>query len=132
MAKFIAAMKTAISCVFAASKEKKLLSMTNLGAPVYSTPVVANGVLYVHSNTHLFAFCNSEHKRRPATDQKSTLRLIRRNREMKNLLLFLLIAVVYVAHPGLLELDTSAIRWCLVSCPSAWPIMPVIPSSRPF
>ena len=42
--------------VFAASKEKKLISVTNLGAPVYSTPIVANGVLYVHSNTHLFAF----------------------------------------------------------------------------
>lgn len=42
--------------IFEASKEKKLLSETNLGAPVYSTPVVANGVLYIASNTHLFAF----------------------------------------------------------------------------
>jgi outer membrane protein assembly factor BamB len=42
--------------VFEASKEKKVLSATNLGAPIYSTPVVANGVLYVSSNTHLFAF----------------------------------------------------------------------------
>jgi len=42
--------------VFEASKEKKLLSEINLGAPVYSTPVVANGVLYISSNTHLFAF----------------------------------------------------------------------------
>ena len=42
--------------VFEASKEKKLLSTTNLGAPIYSTPVVANGVLYVSSNTHLFSF----------------------------------------------------------------------------
>lgn len=42
--------------VFAASKEKKLLSETNLGAPVYSTPVVANGTLYIASNSHLFAF----------------------------------------------------------------------------
>jgi outer membrane protein assembly factor BamB len=42
--------------VFQASKEKKLISMTNLGAPVYSTPVVANGTLFVSSNTHLFAF----------------------------------------------------------------------------
>ena len=42
--------------VFAATKEKKLLSETNLGAPIYSTPVVANGVLYIASNTHLFAF----------------------------------------------------------------------------
>ncbi len=44
--------------VFAAAKEKKLLSTTNLGAPVYSTPVVANGVLYVASNTHLFALAS--------------------------------------------------------------------------
>jgi outer membrane protein assembly factor BamB len=46
--------------VFAASKEKKLLSTTNLGAPVYSTPVTANGVLYVSSNTHLFAFSSDD------------------------------------------------------------------------
>jgi len=46
--------------VFEASKEKKLLSETNLGAPVYSTPVVANGVLYVASNSHLFAFSTSD------------------------------------------------------------------------
>ena len=51
--------------VFAASKEKKILSTTNLGAPVYSTPVVANGVLYVSSNTHLFAFQNTAKPDRP-------------------------------------------------------------------
>ena len=60
--------------VFAASKEKKLISVTNLGAPVYSTPVVANGTLYVHSNTHLFAFYDSE-RRRPASDEKPELEL---------------------------------------------------------
>ena len=52
--------------VLAASKEKKILSkMTidgreqdgpNLGAPVYGTPIVANGVIYIQSNTHLYAF----------------------------------------------------------------------------
>ena len=42
--------------VMAASKEKKILSETNLGAPVYSTPIVANGVIYVASNAHLYAF----------------------------------------------------------------------------
>src|SRR5271157_1451455 len=42
--------------VFQASKEKKVLSQTNLGAPVYSTPVAADGALYVSSNTHLFSF----------------------------------------------------------------------------
>jgi outer membrane protein assembly factor BamB len=45
--------------VLAAAKEKKQLSECNLGAPVYSTPVVANGVIYVGSNTHLYAFHDS-------------------------------------------------------------------------
>jgi outer membrane protein assembly factor BamB len=45
--------------VMAATREKKLISETNLGAPVYSTPVVANGVIYVASNTHMFAFYDS-------------------------------------------------------------------------
>jgi outer membrane protein assembly factor BamB len=60
--------------VFAASKQKKQISVTNLGGPIYSTPVVANGVLYVHSNTHLFAFYDSEHKRM-ASDEKPKLDL---------------------------------------------------------
>ncbi|KAB2667587.1 MAG: PQQ-binding-like beta-propeller repeat protein, partial [Verrucomicrobia bacterium] len=41
--------------VLAAEKTLKVLSETNLGAPVYSTPVVANGTMYVGSQTHLFA-----------------------------------------------------------------------------
>ena len=45
--------------VLAASKEKKLLSETNLPAPVYSTPIVANGIVYVSCNTHLYAFYDS-------------------------------------------------------------------------
>ena len=49
--------------VFAATKQKKLLSETNLSAPIYSTSVVANGVLYVASNTHLFAFARSNDKK---------------------------------------------------------------------
>lgn len=51
--------------VFEASKQKKLLSETNLGAPVYSTPVAANGVLYIASNTHLFAFGEHGQKTEP-------------------------------------------------------------------
>jgi outer membrane protein assembly factor BamB len=46
-------------CVLAATKEKKVLSETNLNAPVYSTPIIANGVIYIASNTHLFAFHDS-------------------------------------------------------------------------
>ena len=29
------------------------------GSAVYGTPIVANGVIYVQSNTHLFAFADS-------------------------------------------------------------------------
>jgi outer membrane protein assembly factor BamB len=42
--------------VLAASREKQVLSEAYLNAPVYGTPVVANGVLYLQSNSHLFAF----------------------------------------------------------------------------
>ncbi len=45
--------------VLKAAKEKQLISETNLGAPVYSTPIVANGTIYVASNTHLYAFWDS-------------------------------------------------------------------------
>ena len=54
--------------VMAASKEKKVLSETNLGTPVYSTPVVANGVIYVQSNTHLYAFYDAA-RHAPSSDQ---------------------------------------------------------------
>jgi hypothetical protein len=45
--------------VLAAAREKKVISEVNLGAPVYSTPIVANGVIYIQSNAHLFAFHDS-------------------------------------------------------------------------
>ena len=42
--------------VMATGKQPRILATIPLGSAVYSTPVVANGVLYVSSNTHLFAF----------------------------------------------------------------------------
>ena len=48
--------------ILAASKEKKVLCTADLGAPVYSTPVVANGVLYVASNRQLYAFSDETKK----------------------------------------------------------------------
>jgi outer membrane protein assembly factor BamB len=42
--------------VLGATKEKRVISETNLGTAVYGTPIVANGVIYIQSNTHLFAF----------------------------------------------------------------------------
>lgn len=45
--------------ILAASKEKKVISESNLNAPVYSTPIVVNGAIFVASNTHLYAFHDS-------------------------------------------------------------------------
>ncbi len=41
--------------VLAASRQPRLISECNLNQPIYGTPVAANGGLYIHSNTHLFA-----------------------------------------------------------------------------
>ena len=54
--------------VLAATKEKKVLSEANLGAGVYSTPVVANGVIYVASNSRLYAFYDAA-RHAPSSDQ---------------------------------------------------------------
>ncbi len=44
--------------IMAHSKELKLLSRQNLPSTVYSTPITANGVLYVASNRFLWAISN--------------------------------------------------------------------------
>ena len=64
--------------VLAARKEKQILSKMliagkeedgpNLGSPVYSTPVVANGVIYVASNAHLYAIHDAA-RHAPSSDQ---------------------------------------------------------------
>ncbi len=64
--------------VLAARKEKQILSKMliagkeedgpNLGSPVYSTPVVANGVIYVASNAHLYAIHDAV-RHAPSSDQ---------------------------------------------------------------
>jgi len=41
--------------VLAAGKEVKVIGRINLGAPVWATPVAANGVLYVASKNYLWA-----------------------------------------------------------------------------
>ena len=41
--------------VLACSREKKVLSEAHFDAPVYTTPVAANGVLYVATQTYLYA-----------------------------------------------------------------------------
>ncbi len=52
--------------VFALAKEKNLLAENDMGNAVYTTPVVANGVLYVANKTHLFAI------QEPSTDTETT------------------------------------------------------------
>jgi outer membrane protein assembly factor BamB len=41
--------------IFNAGKEKKIISTMDMGAPVYSSPVFANGTLYISTQTHLYA-----------------------------------------------------------------------------
>jgi outer membrane protein assembly factor BamB len=41
--------------VLSAGKNAKLLANIHLGTPAYSTPVAANGVLYVTSQRYLWA-----------------------------------------------------------------------------
>ena len=49
-------------------KKDKPLWETNLGSPVYSTPIVANGTLYISSNAHLFAIYDAA-RHAPSSDQ---------------------------------------------------------------
>jgi outer membrane protein assembly factor BamB len=41
--------------ILATGKEKKPLAAVNFGAPIYSSPIVANDVLYIATMTHLYA-----------------------------------------------------------------------------
>jgi outer membrane protein assembly factor BamB len=41
--------------VFQLSPKLNLLAENDMGGPVYSTPIVAGGVLYISSQHHLFA-----------------------------------------------------------------------------
>lgn len=41
--------------ILAANREKQLINVIEFNAPIYSTPIFANGVLYVGTQTHLYA-----------------------------------------------------------------------------
>ena len=45
--------------VFAANREKQILSSVELGAPISATATAANGVLYVGTMTHLYAIATA-------------------------------------------------------------------------
>ena len=48
--------------VLAAGREMKKLAEVDFAAPIYSTPVAANGVLYVATDKHLYALQNQSEK----------------------------------------------------------------------
>ena len=50
-------------CVFALSKEKKLLAKNEMGDAVYMSPAVSNNVLYIATRSHLFAIGGREGQR---------------------------------------------------------------------
>ena len=45
--------------ILAAEKEKRVIREIEMGAPVYATPIAANGVLYIASQTHLYAIAKT-------------------------------------------------------------------------
>jgi outer membrane protein assembly factor BamB len=47
--------ESGIWSVFAASKEKKIMSQVTLDSPIYATTIYANGTMYVACQTHLYA-----------------------------------------------------------------------------
>jgi outer membrane protein assembly factor BamB len=49
-------------CTLAVSKEKKILHEANFGGPIYTTPVVANNVLYVATQNCLYALAKTDAK----------------------------------------------------------------------
>jgi outer membrane protein assembly factor BamB len=51
--------------IMAAAKEKKVLCTVNLGTPISSTPVAANGVVYVATAETLFAFSQAASPPKP-------------------------------------------------------------------
>ena len=48
--------------IFDCNKELKILSEQSLGAPIYSTPIVANGVLYFAARSEIFAIASQPKK----------------------------------------------------------------------
>lgn len=56
-----------------AANDPEVISEVNFGAPIYSTPVVANGVLYVSTQTHLYALGDTS--KRLSTDQPERINL---------------------------------------------------------
>ena len=53
-------------------KKEKPIFETNLNSPIYSTPVVANGTIYVGSNTHLYSFHDTA-AAKPLGDQPASI-----------------------------------------------------------
>ena len=46
--------------ILQAGREKKVLAEIEFNGPIYASPIVANGVLYVSTQTHLFAIAGEE------------------------------------------------------------------------
>ena len=57
--------------VLEANKVKKLIGEMNMGSSVYSTPVPANGALFIVNRNQLFALANKAESSAPAPSAKA-------------------------------------------------------------
>jgi outer membrane protein assembly factor BamB len=55
--------------IMQAGKVKKVIAEMNMGSSVYSTPVPANGVLYISNRNQLYALADAP-QAKPATPSK--------------------------------------------------------------
>ena len=46
--------------VLQAGREKKVLAEMNMGSSIYSTPVPANGVLFINNRNQLYALADAK------------------------------------------------------------------------
>ena len=53
--------------IMAEGKEKKVITEINMGSSVYSTPVPANGVLFISNRNQLYALSEAPATAKPAS-----------------------------------------------------------------
>ncbi|MCB9730760.1 MAG: PQQ-binding-like beta-propeller repeat protein [Deltaproteobacteria bacterium] len=62
--------ESGVMTVFEAGKKLNVLSVSQFHSPIYATPVAANGVLYVSTHSHLYAFVKTRESEAAPADKR--------------------------------------------------------------